>query len=219
MARARKPELLELSVTGLGPGERWLAKVRLPLDDAWNAEYEVIKQNGQPIIGELHFVPVGQLPLGGLTARTARPSWSLLIDTARELVRKAGQGDETGTVTRFEWIEGKPLKRQPGRRKRPDLDYARVAAAYVVALRRGSRSPVADVAAAMREQRTYVRDLLKVARDRDLLTQPSSGRAGGDLTEKAKALLAKAERKTNAPATRTRPGARQQEVSPDATQR
>lgn len=50
----------------------------------------------------------------------------------------------------------------------------------------GSRRPVADTAKALGEPRiAYIRDLLNVARQRDLLTRPEKGRAGGTLTQKA----------------------------------
>jgi len=190
VARKPRPELLELSVTGLGPNERWLARVRVPLDEEWAAEAEVIDQNGQPVIASLAFVPIDKVPLGGLTARTARPPFGPIYAAARVLVRKEGVDDLTGTVARWGYVARKPLKRQPGRRRRPDVDYARVAAAYVTACARGSRKPVQEVADSMGEGRDYIRDMLAEARRRELLTSPPPGRPGGRLTAKAEALLA-----------------------------
>ncbi len=85
--------------------------------------------------------------------------------------------------------------RRPGSSGRDDRFYALVAAAYVAAIERGSRKPVVAAADTLSKawegtyEPTYVRDLLHVARGRELLTRPPKGRAGGQLTEKARALL------------------------------
>ena len=60
------------------------------------------------------------------------------------------------------------------------------------AIASGSRSPVASVAKQLGETYSadYVRDVLYQARSRGLLTPPKvKGRAGGDLTEKARTVL------------------------------
>ncbi|MGH9895934.1 MAG: hypothetical protein ACREA0_28900 [bacterium] len=92
---------------------------------------------------------------------------------------------------------------RPGRASRPDFYYAIWAQRYVRALNAGSSSPVADVAMRHDMKPTQVRDLLREARRRELLTSLTDestrddlgrkrppGLAGGQLTEKAIALLA-----------------------------
>lgn len=85
--------------------------------------------------------------------------------------------------------------RRPGRKGREDSFYVVAAAAYVDALEQGNRKPVVTAAQTLSEtwggtyEPTYVRDLLHVARERGLLTRPPRGRAGGQLTDRARALL------------------------------
>lgn len=225
VARPRRTpagELLELSVEKRDGRDVWRAVVRLPLDE-WSVTYTVAAEHGRPVIGELSFTPTreGEVPPGGLSARTLRRiPFARLHQVARELVRREGVGDETGTVALFDFVEQRPLERRPGRRRRPDLDYARVARAYTVAIATGSRSPVADVAQAMNEPRGFVRDMLAEARRRDLVTRPVAGRSGGDLTDKAKGLLAEAEPMKKKPGRRANaPGRDTRRRSSDADQR
>jgi hypothetical protein len=81
--------------------------------------------------------------------------------------------------------------RRVGRRGRPDLYYARLAAAYVSAVESGNPRPVAAVAEQLGDgySSAYVRDALHRARERGLLIRPPRGRAGGRLTNKALAML------------------------------
>lgn len=82
-----------------------------------------------------------------------------------------------------------PRKRR-GRPGRPDIFYARLAASYVEALMAGSRSPTADVAKNFLYSPEHVRDAIHTARERGLLSRPpGKGRPGGQLTERAKAML------------------------------
>ncbi len=75
-----------------------------------------------------------------------------------------------------------------------DLRYARVAAKYVEALKRNSRSVAADVAAEMNRgggnyEAKHVKELIYEARRRDLLSPTQRGHSGGRLTEKGQAVL------------------------------
>jgi hypothetical protein len=89
--------------------------------------------------------------------------------------------------------------RHPGRRGRDDLFYARLAARYVSLLVAGSQAPIRDLARELRDaghdfSDEYVRQLINNARGRrDLLTEAPPGRAGGELTPKARRLLAEAQ--------------------------
>jgi len=79
--------------------------------------------------------------------------------------------------------------RRPGRKGHPDSYYAQVAHKYVTACEAGSRSPIAEVAGAMNERPNYVRDLVRRARERELLTPTPRGVPGGELTPKGRACL------------------------------
>jgi hypothetical protein len=136
------------------------------------------------------------IPKNGLTARALR---RIHLGIALELVYEV----LPRWIERERGVEYRPLSlsgftsaaagapRRPGRKGRDDSFYAAVSAAYVDALRRGSRQPVVDAARTLGEagggvyKPAYVRDLLHVARGRGLLTRPPRGRAGGELTGKA----------------------------------
>jgi hypothetical protein len=91
--------------------------------------------------------------------------------------------------------------RRPGRKGHDDRFLAQVASVYVGALAAGSRRPIADTAERLREvgqhySNARVRDLVFMARERGFLTgPPGPGRAGGELTAKAKAVLDEAKEK------------------------
>jgi hypothetical protein len=77
-----------------------------------------------------------------------------------------------------------------GMRPDPDVHLAAFAQLYVDLVRRGSRSPIADIAAANpRWDRTYVRDQVFLAREKGFLTPERYGQIGGELTLKARRVL------------------------------
>lgn len=158
-------------------------------------DWLIVTQGGTPEVAT---------PEGGLTARALR---RVHLGRARELAyeqldkwidrerRHPGWQRLPTTFT----VDAISAPRRPGRKGRDDRFYATVASAYVGALKRGSRQPVVEAAQALGEATggfyasTYVRDLLHEARRRELLTRPPRGRAGGQLTEKALALLQREE--------------------------
>lgn len=91
--------------------------------------------------------------------------------------------------------------RRPGRAGRSDIYYAIWARAYVEWLRLGSKTPVKDLATAppvaiagySSGEKSWsegtIRDVLREARHRGLLTRSPAGRAGGELTPKCVSLL------------------------------
>jgi hypothetical protein len=79
--------------------------------------------------------------------------------------------------------------RHPGRRGRDDSFYAQVAAWYVHLLTRADHAPAAALAEQMKVSVSSIRGLLYEARRRGLLTNAPPGRAGGQLTDKARGLL------------------------------
>jgi hypothetical protein len=72
---------------------------------------------------------------------------------------------------------------RPGRRGRPDYDYAVLAEKYVRLL--SERRPIEVLAEREQISPAHVRNMLHEARRRELLTRVGQGRAGGELTEKA----------------------------------
>lgn len=76
---------------------------------------------------------------------------------------------------------------RPGRRGRPDEEYARLAAAYVRLL--GESKPVEALAEQEHLSQSQVRNLLSEAKRRKIITRPGQGRAGGQLTKYGRSLL------------------------------
>jgi hypothetical protein len=77
-----------------------------------------------------------------------------------------------------------------GMRPDPDVHFAAFAQLYVDLVRRGSRSPIDDIAAASpRWSGGYVRDQVYLAREKGFLTPERYGQIGGDLTLKARRVL------------------------------
>jgi hypothetical protein len=93
--------------------------------------------------------------------------------------------DETGGV-----VSGVVATHLPPKRMRRDERfYAEMAAAYAEAVAAGNNRPIDTIAAALGRSRNTVKDVIREARARSLLTETTHGRAGGRLTAKAKKLL------------------------------
>jgi hypothetical protein len=80
---------------------------------------------------------------------------------------------------------------RPGRKGHGIDHYLLWAGRYATTVASGVRHPIAALAAEYGEDRHYVRDTINDARHRHgLLTDPGQGRAGGELTTKARQLTA-----------------------------
>jgi transposase-like protein len=77
----------------------------------------------------------------------------------------------------------------PKRMRRDDRFYAEMAAAYAEVVAAGNNRPVDTIAEALGRSRNTVKDVIREARARGLLSETTHGRAGGRLTAKAKRLL------------------------------
>lgn len=204
------------ALTRTGRGERSRLVLTRSLGDGWVVEYVLRKQQGRWVVDELRIIFRGQqtsLPLGGLPARVVKQvtlgaAYDLLRDEAKAVLEgKVHEGTSGRTLTpeearhHFESLMGGPPEtyadmapHRPGRTGRPDIFYARIADSYVRLVRAGSRSPVKDLAAALRKRGDWYSDgsvsqLVFTARERGLLSESPVGRAGGDLTPEARKLL------------------------------
>jgi hypothetical protein len=74
-----------------------------------------------------------------------------------------------------------------------DRYYSAWAGWYVTTTAGGSTRPVVELAERFGIDRDQVRDVLNTARSRGLLTRGVRGRAGGELTDKARAALGRGE--------------------------
>lgn len=189
---------------------------------AWIVAYRLANDHGTPVVGELRMFPAergrpgpgdwsGELlgpeapvPRGGITARVLRRvRVRAYLTTMSEVVRRF-RTTAPDIAPKFGWAVAPPPTDEVravsgrGRKGRPDTFYAEVARGYVAAVERGSYRPVADLARRRRDSITKVRDMIRRARARGLLTLEGPGKRGGVLTERAERLLQ-----------RRRPGRRQ----------
>lgn len=176
-------------------------------DPNWQVDATFVMYEGQPVLADLHLLP--RLPpdvqadcwttdfvppdacLRGISARLLR-SISL-----PELEREARQGlmalarRNSSTRWRRELERAEASFDRPGRGGRGDSDYVLWAVRYIEAVERGSRTPIADLAASHGLDKEQVRDRVHEARVRRLLTRAGRGKVGGHLTEKAEAIMQK----------------------------
>lgn len=193
------------SIQGFGPTyfELYEERGEVPLEQldedrvaVWerlpgNPEYAVvgtffIGARGPQLVG-LSFNPWSwqKWPPEMLTTAMIR---SAPLDRLYELVRHGVANAQALSLDLDVDVKEFTRNRRPGRSGRPDVFYARLAAEYVELLTTSS-TPTKDLAERHNYSSTSMRDYLNQARSRDLLTPSPSGRAGGQLTDKARRLL------------------------------
>jgi hypothetical protein len=167
---------------------------RIPLRfEGWIAQITFVSQQGAWVVERITVEPDDELPVGGITKRLlTRLPLAQAFDDLPERV-----GERIREIERFVYLDELRRTPRPGRRGRESLFYADVAAAYTEACRRGSHHPVRDLAEVGPYDEEQLRNALKKARQRGLLTDPPPGRAGGELTRRAFALLAAARPETS----------------------
>lgn len=137
-------------------------------------------------------------PVRGVSSkalRAVRPSkhmeefWSLIVPRWKEEI-----GDEAFTELGFHGAFDEPQNRRPGRAGYGDFFYAQWAERYAYAAGQ-TRKPIQLLVqqsprpAGRTFEDIYIRDLIRDARKRNLLTKASPGVAGGELTAKARRIL------------------------------
>lgn len=184
--------------------ETW---VESELGDGWRAAFRMLIQDGLPVVGEIRVYPAepdadpgrwsaeivgdrADVPAGGVTGRLLR---RIHVDAARDTfgeMQAAGflLGIDATTPPDFERIRHHATH-NPGRRGHPDTFYAAAAAAYLTHIHAGATTPTEALAAELGLPAWRVRDIVKAARIRGLLTQPPRGRAGGELTPAGQTAL------------------------------
>lgn len=133
-------------------------------------------------------------PEGGVTARLLRQVPVHIHETLATFADAVGRGPRipdaylaAGPLTAAK-LNGEKKPRQ-GRPPVPDARLLKVATIYADAVASGK--PVQAVAAELKMSGSKARDLVHRARQRGFLTQATPGRASGQLTPKATALLRK----------------------------
>jgi hypothetical protein len=183
-----------------GRGEVWLEAV---LEGGWMARMRVVAQRDRAVVAEVRVFPaswhapgrwnVGKVPERGLTGRLLRTipvgeAVAALAENQSWWRRHHAQVSEE-VFQQFLAPQGFEETAFERSRRRDSTDYARLAAAYVAELNRGTRTPHVALAKRFYLSAARVRDLVLEARNRGLLTRPPPGRAGGSLTAKAKRML------------------------------
>ena len=187
----------------------------VPIDADWLATSRLVVQEGQLVVGELRVIPrerenpvpgrwsaevVGvraQVPPGGLSARTVRRvHLSDHLAHGQEVLawvmeQHGGAGGGGGRLLRqFGILPPDEDRPRPVRRAgKSDRFYARLAAAYAELVSSGGRHPIKTLAQRRRVESATIRNWIREARVRGLLTRGVRGRATGDLTPGARRIL------------------------------
>lgn len=182
-------------------------KATLKWADAPDASFDFELSTGGRVLSFTARSPDGisarglrQVPIGAMQ-RALRRDISLILRGEPEPVGAPGRfvirkGERVvpyhPIFERDEWrhlardFEDRP---RPGAAGRADEHYAALAAMYVDLLATSSR-PTQDLADLLGEKVSAIRNYIYKARERGLLTTAGRGKAGGELTDKARRLLA-----------------------------
>lgn len=190
------------------PDEFSSAKVELALGDEWCLYGEFFQTDAGPVLAEIRIFPADakddsgrEYSFGqwfGSGSRVARLSHGITARLLRSVSITALETELRNAITR-EHLEvprafkrtdrEKVLPRRTGRAGRGDRFYAEWASRYANQLARGNDKPIATLAEQYDLHQYQVRDLVRRARERGLLTRGSQGKPGGELTEKGQAAL------------------------------
>lgn len=192
---------LKVHNVGAGSPGHLSALVEVPGHPEWTAEAEITLEEGVWTVSSLRVVPrsaewrdgvphlvPGGTPPGGITQTLLRRIAPSEIAPAVAAV-KLNDGRRLVDFTEGEGTSQSMRRRRPAKTRLRELDYAIWAERYVEACVT-SRRPIEALAKSHAFSKTHVRDIVARARDLSLLTRPPAGKAGGELTPKARALLA-----------------------------
>lgn len=155
----------------------------------WQVRFTAARTRRGPEIVRLTIEPRRPTaPEGGLETRLLR---SIALSEFQRLVHEKAVVRHLDAVAleteRPKETEQWLRSRRPGRRGREDYYYAVWAARYVAAL--AAPTPVKALSEAHHLSASQIRNILYACRDRGLLTDSPPGKAGGELTPKARQLL------------------------------
>jgi hypothetical protein len=180
------------------------------LDKRWTLEAHLVRQADALIIGEIRVVPRSKgLHIPGAAPKAAPPAGvpatlvrgivlgEILREVRRQFNHLATWRDaEQVEAARAIWLAGaEAVPGHPGRPRRDERSFANIAAVYVDLVEGGNLQPIAELADKLGVEKGTASQLVHECRSRKLLSaaphepgvQP--GRAGGELTAKAKRLL------------------------------
>lgn len=158
---------------------------------------------GDPVESEWIEVDVEAIPEWRVFVQRATNGYGTVIAALRLEPRSADvQAGVTGPMLRAlpmsvlraqaaQAMDG-PGSGGPVRSSRRDLELALIAREYVDLLRDGNKTPVKVLSGRWDLPPGRVRQILRQARDRGMLTETRAGKAVGELTEKAQQILGRA---------------------------
>jgi len=159
----------------------------LPGHPDWKITATFVHQGDQLVVSSCTITPAGEVPPGGLSARQLRRA------TLGDLTRRVSAGLIGQVMTAMapqvtRTTDDDEAHPRPGRAGRDDHFYAIWAARYTAKAAYTPR-PIADLAHEHDRPPARLREYIAEARRRGLLTATTPGRSGGQLTDKARALL------------------------------
>jgi hypothetical protein len=172
--------------------------------DGWLIALRLAKQQGTAVVAEIHLargdvfkgpsLEDTDLPPGGLSARRLQGvRLGEVLAALRERARFDRKLKDLGsfffTNSLGLSVEDLTPPRRTGRKGHPERYYAEWALAYVELLSAGVEWPIKDLAAGRGYSEATVRGVINRARKLGLLTPSPPGKAGGELTSRATALL------------------------------
>jgi hypothetical protein len=161
---------------------------RLPGHPEWKITATYVRQGDQLVVSSCTIAAVGEVPAGGLTARQLRRAtlgYPTRLASSDGLVGRIISAVAPEAALTADDDQAHP---RPGRAGRDDHFYAVWAARYSERAAYTPR-PIAELAEAHDRPPTRIREYIAEARRRGLLTATRPGRSGGQLTDKARALL------------------------------
>lgn len=186
---------------GAEVGEIW---VEASLGLHWIAAYRFVDQSGEPVVAEVRVFPKepGKGRPGGmwsaeyLGVNAPAPPGGIPADLLRQ-VRVTGYRGmaERGfhQLGRLLSLGPPPILDEPrpmaSARGRPDEFYAQIAREYVDLLTANNPHPINELSRSRSIPKSKVRDMIRQARKRGLLTPTSRGKLRGQLTPQALELL------------------------------
>lgn len=177
----------EISIAPPGYQRQYTAYAKVPGHPRLEAHVLFVTRAGLRIASQVYLVPLdpGRLPTEGITVAALR---AVRLGTIQaELNEILAREENLGRLPSAR-VDGFRSNPRPGRGGRDPYDYAVWAQRYVEKL--GTRHPIREL---MQEHPGYsehaIRARLNRARAKGLLTDSPPGKAGGELTEKAKLIL------------------------------
>lgn len=176
------------------------------IDRHWRVAYRLVRQRGRLKLAELRVFPVetklparqpGEWSVTDLGDKAHVPDAGVTTSLLRKLRLREDRNAAARAITetrKHPRIRQAEELSRPGRRGRPPAYWANLAAAYVQACSSSSMRPVEDLAPAYGITASQMRDKIHETRKKGFLTKaPVQGTAGGDLTAKARKVLASGE--------------------------